>query len=389
MQKIRTYNQISVKGLERLPRDGYEVASEITNPDAIMLRSHKLAVDDITASVRAIGRAGAGVNNIPLEACTKRGIPVFNAPGANANAVKELVLCAMLLGSRGILEGLDYARALDAGSDAGAMNKLLEKEKKRFKGNELAGRTLGVVGLGAIGSLVAKTALMMGMKVLGYDPALSVDGAWRLPSEVEKMNHLAALYAKSDFVSLHLPVLDSTRGLINANALRDFKKDAVLLNFSRAEIVDTTAVVDALAAGTIRQYFCDFPHPLTVGVNGVVAMPHIGASTDEAEDNCAIMIAEQLKDFLQNGNITNSVNFPALTLERSGSARLVITNFNVPKMLGSITNILADADLNVVDMLNKSRDDIAYNLIDLDSVPSSDAIEALTKIEGVINVRVI
>jgi D-3-phosphoglycerate dehydrogenase len=389
VQKIRTYNQISVKGLERLPRDGYEVASEITNPDAIMLRSHKLAVDDITASVRAIGRAGAGVNNIPLEACTKRGIPVFNAPGANANAVKELVLCAMLLGSRGILEGLDYARALDAGSDAGAMNKLLEKEKKRFKGNELAGRTLGVVGLGAIGSLVAKTALMMGMKVLGYDPALSVDGAWRLPSEVEKMNHLAALYAKSDFVSLHLPVLDSTRGLINANALRDFKKDAVLLNFSRAEIVDTTAVVDALAAGTIRQYFCDFPHPLTVGVNGVVAMPHIGASTDEAEDNCAIMIAEQLKDFLQNGNITNSVNFPALTLERSGSARLVITNFNVPKMLGSITNILADADLNVVDMLNKSRDDIAYNLIDLDSVPSSDAIEALTKIEGVINVRVI
>ncbi|MFQ3322467.1 MAG: D-3-phosphoglycerate dehydrogenase [Pseudomonadales bacterium] len=389
MQKIRTFNQISVKGLERLPCDGYEVASDITNPDAIMLRSHKLAVDDITGSVLAIGRAGAGVNNIPLEACTKRGIPVFNAPGANANAVKELVLCAMLLGSRGILEGLDYARALDAGSDAGAMNKLLEKEKNRFKGNELAGRTLGVVGLGAIGSLVAKTALMMGMKVLGYDPALSVDAAWRLPSEVKKMNHLAALFAKSDFVSLHLPVLDSTRGLIDANTLRDFKKDAVLLNFSRAEIVDTASVVDALAAGTIRQYFCDFPHPLTVGVKGVVAMPHIGASTDEAEDNCAIMIAEQLKDFLQNGNITNSVNFPALSLERSGSARLVITNFNVPKMLGSITNILADADLNVVDMLNKSRDDIAYNLIDLDSVPSSDAIEALTKIEGVINVRVI
>jgi D-3-phosphoglycerate dehydrogenase len=389
VHKIRTYNQISIKGLERLPRDGYEVASELTNPDAIMLRSHKLSMDDISASVRAVGRAGAGVNNIPLEDCTKRGIAVFNAPGANANAVKELVLCAMLLGSRGILEGLDYARALDGASDAGEMNKLLEKEKKRFKGNELAGRTLGVVGLGAIGSLVAKTALMMGMKVLGYDPALSVDAAWRLPSEVKKMEHLSALFAKSDFVSLHLPVLDSTRGLINADTLRDFRKDAVLLNFSRAEIVDTPSVVEALAVGNIRQYVCDFPHPLTIGVKGVVAMPHIGASTDEAEDNCAIMIAEQLKDFLQDGNITNSVNFPSLSLERSGSARLAITNFNVPKMLGSITNVLADADLNVVDMLNKSRGDIAYNLIDLDSAPSSDAIAALSEIEGVINVRVI
>ncbi len=389
MLKVKTYNQISVKGLERLPREGYEVASEITSPDGIMLRSYKLAADEIASSVKAIGRAGAGVNNIPLEECTKRGIPVFNAPGANANAVKELVLCAMLLGSRGILEGLDYARALDAPSNAADMNALLEKEKKRFKGNELAGKTLGVVRLGAIGSLVAKTALMMGMRVLGYDPALSVDAAWRLPSDVKKMDHLSALFAKSDFVSLHLPVLDSTRNLVNADALKGFKKDSVLLNFSRAEIVDTQAVVDALDKAYIRQYVCDFPHPLTIGIKGVVAMPHIGASTDEAEDNCAIMVADQLKDFLENGNITNSVNFPMLNLERSGGSRLAITNFNVPKMLGSITTVLADADLNVLDMLNKSRGDIAYNLIDLENAPSEDAIAELSKIEGVINVRVI
>ncbi|MEH6550876.1 MAG: phosphoglycerate dehydrogenase [Pseudomonadales bacterium] len=389
MHKVRTYNAISVKGLDRLPRETYEVASEITHPEALMLRSHKLAVDEITNTVLAVGRAGAGVNNIPVGACTERGIPVFNAPGANANAVKELVLCAMLLGSRGIISGLDYAGQLDGSMDAVSMNKLLEKEKKHFKGRELAGKTLGVVGLGAIGSLVAQTGLLMGMNVVGYDPALSVDAAWRLPSEVEKMDHLTALFSRSDYVSLHLPVLDSTRNLINSLSVQSFKKGAVLLNFARAEIVDASAVIEGLQSGCLRQYICDFPHPDLVGVEGVLAMPHIGASSEEAEENCAIMIADQLKDFLENGNIRNSVNFPALSLERVGGARIVIANQNIPKMLGCITSILADADINVLDMLNKSRDDIAYNLIDVEVAPTAEVVAQLGEIEGVIKVRVI
>jgi D-3-phosphoglycerate dehydrogenase len=387
--KVRTYNQISVKGLEQLPRESYEVASEIANPDAIMLRSYKLSIEEVGSTVKAIARAGAGVNNIPLPACTERGIPVFNAPGANANAVKELVIAGLLLGSRGIVEGIDYARSLSNMGDYKAMSALLEKEKKQFKGNELAGQVLGVVGLGAIGSRVAQTALLLGMEVIGFDPALSVDAAWRLPSDVKKMENLTALFSRSNFVSLHLPALDATRKLVNAEALKSFRDQAVLLNFARDEIVDVSAVKQALESGKLRKYISDFPHPELLSLPGNICMPHIGASTDEAEDNCAIMVAKQLRDFLENGNIANSVNFPSLELERTGGSRLAITNYNVPKMLGHVTSVLADADINVIDLLNKSRNDIAYNLLDLATAPSPDVLAKLKAVEGVINVRLL
>ncbi|HEY9033167.1 MAG TPA: phosphoglycerate dehydrogenase [Pseudomonadales bacterium] len=389
MYKVLTYNAISVKGLDRFPRDQYEVASDISKPDAILLRSHVLSEDDLLASVGAIARAGAGVNNIPVAACTKKGIPVFNTPGANANAVKELVLAGMLLSSRGIINGSQYVQTLTDMKDHDALAQLLEKEKKRFKGNELKGKTLGVIGLGAIGSLVAEMGLMMGMKVVGYDPALSVEAAWRLPSDVQRMENLATLLGKSDFISLHLPVLEATRHLINKDSLGNVKKGARLLNFAREQIVDTQAVVAALDSGQLDRYITDFPTPEIIGRDDVITMPHIGASTDEAEENCAIMAADQLKDFLEHGNIVNSVNFPVTRLERNGACRLTITNNNVPKMLGSVLAILADADINVIDMINKSRDEIAYNIIDVDREPSPESLQSIRGINGIINVRVI
>lgn len=389
MFKVLTYNAISVKGLDRFSRDRYEVASDISRPDAIMLRSHVLSEDDLLASVSAIARAGAGVNNIPVAACTQKGIPVFNTPGANANAVKELVLTGMLLSSRGIINGINYVQSLKDMSDADEMAKLLEKEKKRFKGNELKGKTLGVVGLGAIGSLVAEMGLMMGMKVVGYDPALSVEAAWRLPADVQRMENLASLLGKSDFISLHLPVLEATRHMINKDSLNNVKKGARLLNFAREQVVDTEAVVAALDNGQLDRYITDFPTPELVGRDDVIAMPHIGASTDEAEENCAVMAAEQLKDFLENGNIVNSVNFPATKLEKNGVCRMTITNNNVPKMLGGVLSILADADINVIDMINKSRNEIAYNIIDVDCEPSDEVLQSIRSIEGIVNVRVI
>ncbi len=389
MYKVLTLNQISEKGLSRLPNDNYELATELTAPDAILLRSHKLQVAEIAPSVKAIARAGAGTNNIPVPACTERGIPVFNSPGANANAVKELVIAGLALGSRGILPGISYVNSLGHMSDAAEMAKLLEKEKKRFKGNELAGRTLGVVGLGAIGSMIANAALSLGMEVIGYDPALSVDAAWRLPSSVKKMDNLSSLFARADFITLHLPVFDSTRGLVNSDLLATCKPGCCLLNFAREEIVDVSAVIRALDNGSLRQFITDFPVPALIGRGDVILMPHIGASTDEAEENCAIMVADQLNDFLINGNIKNTVNFPNLQLDRSGQCRLAIANHNVPKILGSVLGILADADINVVDMLNKSRDEIAYNLIDLGSEVSSGLLEQISAIEGVINVRLI
>lgn len=389
MHKIRTYNAIAVKGLERFTRDKYEVASEIGSPDALLLRSYKLSEDEIGDSIKAIGRAGAGVNNIPVPACTQRGIPVFNAPGANANAVKELVACAMLLCSRGIVEGIAYSKSLTGISDSAEMHKLLEAEKKKFRGSEIAGKTLGVVGLGAIGSLVAKMALRLGMRVIGYDPALSVDAAWRLPSEVERMENLQALVSRADFVSLHLPVLDSTRGLINANMLSAFREGACLLNFARGEIVDVDAIVTALEQGKLRRYACDFPEPQLIQRDDVILMPHIGASTDEAEENCAIMAADQIIDFLENGNIRNSVNFPACYLERTEGYRLAIANRNVPKKLSQVLDILADKNINVIDMLNKSRDEVAYNLIDIANEPDDALLNEIRGIEGIINVRVV
>lgn len=389
MFKILTLNQISVLGLERLPRDGYEIASEFRQPDAILLRSYKLQEADISASVKAIARAGAGVNNIPVAVCTERGIPVFNTPGANANAVKELIVAALTLGARGILEGIDYVQGLKHINDAAEMSQLLEKEKQRFKGGELVGKTLGVVGLGAIGSLVADTALKLGMNVIGFDPALSVDAAWRLPREVRKIDNLSTLFARADYITLHLPVLDSTRSLINRELLSNCRPHACLLNFAREEIVDTAAILAALNDASLRRYVADFPHPDLIGHANAILMPHIGASTDEAEENCAIMAADQLSDFLENGNITNAVNFPNLQLDRNAGVRLAITNRNVPKMLGQLLSILADQNINVIDMLNKSRDDVAYNLIDVSSEPGDTVLEHMRAVAGVVNVRVI
>lgn len=388
-KKILTLNQISVKGLERLPRDGYELASEFAHPDAILLRSHKLQPADIAESVLAIGRAGAGVNNVPVEDCTRRGIPVFNAPGANANAVKELVATGLLLGSRGVVEGIDYVRTLSEMTDEAELNKTLEANKKHYKGNELVGKTLGVVGLGAIGSLVAEMALTLGMDVVGYDPALSIEAAWRLSSQVRKADNLAALFARCDYITLHLPVLDSTRGLVNTELLDAAQPGTCLLNFARQEIVDQSAVLAALESGQLRKYIADFPAPGLMGRDDCILMPHIGASTEEAEDNCAIMAADQLREFLEHGNIRNSVNFPTLILERVSGCRLSVTNENVPKILGNVLSILADENINVIDMLNKSRDDIAYNLIDVSGTVSMDVLDKMQGIEGVINVRLI
>ena len=389
MYKVLTLNQISVKGLDKLPRDNYEIASEFSSPDAVLLRSHKLQAENISPSILAIARAGAGVNNIPVATCTEMGVPVFNTPGANANAVKELIISALCLGSRGIVQGMDYVNTLGAMTDSAQMSKLLEKEKKRFKGNELAGKTLGIVGLGAIGSMVADTALSLGMNVAGYDPALSVDAAWRLSSEVKKVDNLTSLVSRADYITLHLPVLDATRGLVNKELLASFKKEACLLNFAREEIVDSDAIADALAAGALRGYIADFPTPRLIAQPSAFLMPHIGASTDEAEENCAVMAANQLRDFLENGNIKNSVNFPALFMERNGGVRIAISNRNVPKMLGNILSLLADENINVLDMINKSREDVAYNLIDVESVPSESALKKIMDVEGVINVRVL
>jgi len=389
MHRIKTYNTISPKGLDRFERDRYEVGQDIAHPDALLLRSHKLQDAEILESVTAIARAGAGVNNIPLPLCSERGIPVFNTPGANANAVKELVAAAMLLASRDIVGGIAFAQSQDPGMSAQAMNALMEQEKKRFAGAELAGKTLGVVGLGAIGSLVARLGLDFGMEAVGFDPALSVEAAWRLPSEVQRMENVQSLFSRSDFVSLHLPVLDSTRGLINAEMLGHFRKESCLLNFAREEIVSTEAIVAALDAGQLRRYVADFPSPLLMGRTDALLMPHIGASTAEAEENCAIMAANQLKAFLEHGNIRNSVNFPAIELERTTDYRITIANRNEPGMLSHILTLIGDDGLNVADLLNKSVGDIAYNIIDLDQIPQSALLDKIRSLEGVINLRLI
>ena len=389
MHRIKTYNTLSPKGLDRFERERYEVGQDIAHPDALLLRSHKLQEAEILESVTAIARAGAGVNNIPLAVCSERGIPVFNTPGANANAVKELVAAAMLLASRDIVGGIAFAQSQDATMSAQSMNALMEQEKKRFAGAELAGKTLGVVGLGAIGSLVARLGLDFGMEVVGFDPALSVEAAWRLPSEVQRMENVPSLFSRSDYVSLHLPVLDSTRELINAEMLSHFRPGSCLLNFAREEIVSTEAIVAALEAGQLRRYVADFPNPLLLGRTDTLLMPHIGASTAEAEENCAIMAANQLKAFLDHGNIRNSVNFPALELERTTEYRITIANRNEPGMLSHILALIGEDGLNVADLLNKSVGDIAYNIIDLDEVPQESLLSKIRSLEGVINLRLI
>lgn len=386
MYTIQTFNQISEKGLSRFPKQDYQVSSDMEAPDAILLRSQKISLESVNPNLKAVARAGASVNHIPVSDLTPKGVVVFNTPGANANAVKELVVCGLLLASRGILSGINWINSLPHQDNQHELNKLVEAEKKSFKGSELAGKTIGVVGLGAIGAVVADVAIQLGMKVLGYDPALSVDSAWRLANQVEKQGNLTSLIARSDFVSLHLPVLENTKNLIDRRVINYFKTGSCLLNFSRDVIVDSDALLDGLNSGRIARYVSDFPTPELVGREDVILMPHIGASTDEAEENCAIMAVDQLRDFLEHGNIKNSVNFPSLALERTEGIRLVIINENVPGMLGQILSILADKDINVIDMLNKSRDDIAYNLIDIESTPVDDMISEIQAIDHVIKV---
>ena len=387
MHKVKTLNNISDKGLGKFAPDGYELSDDHADPEAIVLRSHKLTANDITPSLRAVGRAGAGVNNVPVDVCTERGVVVFNTPGANANAVKELVMAGLLLSRRGIIPGIEYVNSLAGSADKAELNKTVEAAKKQFKGSELKGRTMGVLGLGAIGSMVAEMALQMEMEVLGFDPALSVEAAWRLSSQVRKMENMQALFAQSDVVSIHVPALDSTRGMINKETLASFRDGAVLLNFAREELVNTNDMIVALESGKISQYISDFPTPELIGKAGVTSTPHLGASTAEAEENCAMMVADQMIDFLENGNIRNSVNFPALTLERTDGFRIALSNNNVPRILGSVLSILADRNINVIDMLNKSRNDIAYNLIDVASEPTADLIKDIEMIDGVINAR--
>ena len=388
MFKIRTYDNISDKGISRLPKAHYEISDSGCNPDAFLLRSQKLSPQDTTPNLVAVGRAGAGVNNIPISDYTAKGIVVFNTPGANANAVKELVMAGLLLSCRGIIPGIEYVNSLGAHQDKQELDRLVETSKKQYKGRELKARSLGILGLGAIGSMVADMALHLEMSVLGYDPALSVEAAWRLSSRVERMDSMAMLLGRSDIVTLHVPALDSTRGMINAEAIDQFRHGAVLLNFSREEIVDSSAIARSLESGRISQYISDFPTLGLIGRHGVISMPHLGASTDEAEENCAVMVADQLRDFLENGNIRNSVNFPSLNLERTkGCYRIAYANNNVPRILGSVLSILADRDINVVDMLNKSREDVAYNIIDIETKPTDELVAEILAIDGVVKVR--
>ena len=387
MFKILTLNNISVVGLEKLPRSYYEVASQMQNPDAILVRSANMHDMEIPHSVRAIGRAGAGVNNIPVDRMSGRGIPVFNAPGANANAVKELVLAGMLMAARNLCQGWDFARALE-GDDA-EIGRSVEAGKKQFAGIELPGRTLGVIGLGAIGVLVANAATALGMKVIGYDPDITVQSAWKMSSDVEQATGIDDLLTRSDFVTFHVPLVDATRHMINEQRLRSMKDGVVLLNFSRSGIIDDQAAVAALDAGKVYAYVCDFPSKLLKNHPRAVTLPHLGASTKEAEDNCAVMVAEELRDYLENGNVRNSVNFPKVYMKRYAGYRLAVVNENVPNMLGQISTTLADSGLNIVDMINKSKGELAYTLVDVESEISPACVERIAATEGVRAVRVI
>ncbi|MBA0902941.1 MAG: phosphoglycerate dehydrogenase [Candidatus Nitrotoga sp.] len=383
--KILTLNKISTIGLARLPAANYNVSGEMAEPDAILVRSQNMLDMDIPVSVKAIARAGAGTNNVPVKKMNARGIPVFNAAGANANAVKELVIAGMLMASRNLISALQFTASLE-GDDA-AMHKLVEDGKKNYAGIELRGRTLGVIGLGSIGRLVADAAINLGMQVVGYDPEITVEGAWGLPSQVRKANSVEDLLKQSDFVTLHIPLLDSTRGLINGQRVQTMKAGSVLLNFARDGIVDEDAVLAGITAKRIAYYVCDFPMRKTQGNPAVMALPHLGASTQEAEDNCAVMVAEQVRDYLEHGNLSNSVNFPTVNMPRESSFRIAIANANVPNMLGQISTALAGAGINIHNMINKSRDDIAYTLVDTDIATPPEMIAQIAAIPGVLMVR--
>jgi D-3-phosphoglycerate dehydrogenase len=385
MYKILTLNNISVAGLDRLPRDKYEVASEIAHPDGILVRSATMHDMDIPETVQAIGRAGAGVNNIPVERLTERGVPVFNAPGANANAVKELVIAGMLLAARNIAQSWSFARDLEG--DDRAIQKAVEAGKKKFVGIELPGRTLGVVGLGAIGVKVANAARALGMKVIGYDPTITVQRAWQLESDVENALSVDDLVSRSDFISFHVPLTDETRAMINADRLKHMKSRGVLLNFSRNGIIDDEAAVAALNSGDLYAYVCDFPSNLLKDHPRVITLPHIGASTREAEENCAVMVADEVREWLEDGNVRNSVNFPGINLPRNGGYRLAVVNNNVPNMVGQISTHVAQVGLNILDMLNRSRGLVAVTLIDVDREPPDETVAKIRNIDGVLSVR--
>ena len=386
--RILTLNNISARGLERLPRERYEIASDLDRPDAILVRSADMHGSPICDSVRAVGRAGAGVNNIPVAELSKRGIPVFNSPGANANAVKELVLAGLFLAARNICGAWSFSRSLSG--DDHEIDEAVEKGKKKFVGFELPGRTLGVVGLGAIGVEVANSALALGMKVLGYDPQITVQRAWQLSSTVEQALSLDDLFTRSDAITVHVPLNDQTRKLVNEARLKLMKKSGIILNFARAPIVDDQAIVAALDAGRLHSYICDFPNNALKDHPKVVTLPHLGASTGEAEENCAVMVAEQVRDFLENGNIRNSVNYPESVMPRApNTTRIVIANSNVPNMVGQISTCLASARINIADLLNKSRGEYAYTLIDTDGTVGEEVLHQIRGIDGVLSARMV
>lgn len=387
MYKIQTLNKIAACGLDRLPRDNYESATEIVNPDGILLRSADMHSMDIPASVKAIARAGAGVNNIPLDKCTEHGIVVFNTPGANANGVKEIVIAALLMSSRNIVEGVNWVNTLKGkGAD---VPPLVEKGKAQFVGPEIQGKTLGVIGLGAIGVMVANAANALGMNVIGYDPFVSIDAAWKLSHEVKKAASLDALIAESDYITIHVPATKDTKNLFNEERIARMKKGARLINFSRNGLVDNAAIKAAIASGHVAGYVIDLPEDELIGVDKVLCVPHLGASTPESEDNCAVMAADQMREFLERGNIKNSVNFPACEMAPSGKTRITISNKNVPNVISNLTAAIGAAGLNIDDMINKNKGDVAYNIIDVSGDVSEDLAGKLKAVDGVINVRII
>ena len=383
---IRTYNAISPTGLARFDGARYKVSSESTNPSGVLLRSYKLTKDELPLTVAAVARAGAGTNNIPIAELTETGVVVFNTPGANANAVKELICAGLMMSSRDIFGGLKFVDEL-GNQSAEELDPLLELEKKRFAGTEIYGKTLGIVGLGAIGSLVANMTLDLGMRVIGYDPAISVEAAWRLSSRVEKMPSLDALLKESDYITLHVPAIDATKGMINSESISCMKPGVKLLNFARKEIVNADDVIAALDVGKMGSYVTDFPTPELIGHPRVLAMPHIGASTGEAEDNCAVMAADQLIDFLENGNIKNSVNFPDTSMARGSDFRLTFSNSNVPNVLSTVLSQISAIGANVIDLVNQSRNEIAYNIMDIDQPVTDELVDAISNLDGVIRVR--
>ena len=383
--QVLVLNQVSDLGLQRLPAGRYEVGKSVAAPDAVLVRSADMHSMDIPESVQATARAGPSTNNIPVKAMSARGVPVFNAPGANANAVKELVLAGMLLAARNLPGALQFVQSLQP--DSPGLDEQVENGKKPFAGFELAGQTLGVIGLGKVGCLVAQAGIQLGMNAMGHDPEITVDAAWSLPSQVRKAGSVAEVLRGCRFVSLHVPLLEATRHLVNADNIGLLKPGAVLLNFSREGVVDDAAVLRALDAGTLGRYVCDFPHGAILRHPKVIALPHLGASTREAEDNCAVMVADQLRDFLEHGNIANAVNFPAVSMTRESAFRVAIANANVPNMVGQISTAMAQAGLNIHNMVNKSRGEMAYTLVDVDSPVGEDVLSAIRAIKGVLAVR--